>query len=226
MGNETSNQERVEFWNEVWEEADPSNAGHDAILGSVASELAPGRALEIGSGMGGNAAWLAGQGWQVTAIDISNVAIHKCRRLAEARGLNIEYVVADVLTYRPDVRFDLITAFYMQLPPGDRRRMLSNLADALAPGGRLLFVSHDKSSPPSGWDDDALESLTTPAEVVADLPGLNIERADVIEDAGAHMSDMPDPDEDRAHESHEHDEDGEAHSHGGSAVVVAVKPVD
>ena len=231
MGSETTDAERaerIEFWDEVWEDADASRAGHDGVLESVASGLAPGRALEIGCGMGGNAAWLAGQGWQVTGIDFSEVAIGKCREMAAMRGLDVEFLVEDAFTYRPDAPCQLVTAFYMQFPPDDRRRMLANMAGALAPGGTLLFVSHDKSSPPSGWDDEALESLTTPEEIVADLAGFRIERAEVIEDAGAHMSDMPEPDEEGHGDGRTRGDDGagEHHSHGGSAVVVAVKAGD
>ena len=230
MGSVESGADSAEFWNEVWDTADPSEASHDGLLESIASGLAPGRALDIGCGASGNAIWLAERGWQVAGLDFSEVAVEKGRKMAASRGLDVEFIVADASTYRPDTLCRLITSFYIQLPPAQRRQMLSNAANALAPGGRLVFVSHDKSSPPSGWDTDELDTLTTPDEVAAELPDLVIERAEVIEVTGAHMTHMPTPDKEHAHKGHEHhppehSEAAKLDSHGGSTVVVARKPI-
>ena len=216
----------IESWNEIWEKADYAAAVHDAVLEDIAGRLEPGRALEIGCGVGANALWLAERGWKATAVDYSDVAIRKASELAAARGLDAEFLVDDATTFRPEGRFDLITSFYIQLPPEHRARMLANSAASLAPGGTLLFVGHDKSAPPPGWSDDDLESLATPDEVVAELPGLEVLQASLIEDDGAHMSHMPDPDEEEGHENdepHEADEH-EGHSHGASTLVVARRP--
>ena len=217
----------VEFWNEIWSTMDHAFADHDRALVDHVDDLKPGRALDLGCGPGGNAIWLAERGWQVTAVDFSEVVIDKARKRVADSGIEVEFVVSDVTTYRLDGRYDLITSFYIQLWPDQRARMLSNAAEVLAPGGRLLFVSHDKSRPLAGWSDEDLASLTTPAEVVAELPGLDIKRAAVVEEDGAHMSHMPDPHEDGGHEhvhgSHEHTEDAE-HSHGATTIVVAVRP--
>ena len=220
----------VEFWNEIWSTMDHTFADHDQALVDHVEDLRPGRTLDLGCGSGGNAVWLAEHGWQVTAVDFSEVAIAKAKARAAERGVEVEFVASDVTTYRPNRLYDLITTFYIQLWPDQRARMLSMAVESLALGGKLLFVSHDKSAPPSGWSQEDLESLTTPDEVVAELPSLRIERAEVVEEAGTHMDDMPDPDEgdDHHHESHEHDHvdrsEGEYHSHGASTVVVAVKP--
>ena len=218
----------VEFWNEIWSTMDHTFADHDQALADFATELKPGRTLDLGCGSGGNALWLAERGWRVTGVDFSDAAIEKGKTRAAERGVEVEFVVSDVATYRPDGQYDLVTSFYIQLWPDQRARMLAAAAEALAPGGRLLFVSHDKSSPPSGWSQEDLASLTTPDEVVAELPGLRIELAEVVVgESGAHMSQMPDPDEDDGHEHHhpphEPAEDAE-HSHGATTVVVAVRP--
>ena len=216
----------IESWNEIWEKADYAAAVHDAVLEDIAGRLEPGRALEIGCGVGANALWLAERGWKATAVDYSDVAVRKASDLAAARGLDVEFLVDDATTFRPEGRFDLITSFYIQLPPEHRARMLSNAAASLAPGGTLLFVGHDKSAPPSGWDDEDLESLTTPEEVAAELPGLQIVQVSLIEDDGAHMSHMPDPDEEEGHENGDSHEvaEHEGHSHGASTLVVAKRP--
>ena len=221
MGTDT-----VEFWNETWSTMDHTFADYDRALVDHIDSLKPGRALDLGCGSGGNAVWLAARGWQMTAVDFSEVAIEKAKARAADRGVGVEYVVSDVTTYHPEGLFDLITSFYIQLWPDQRARMLSAAAEALAPGGRLLFVSHDKSRAPAGWSDEDLASLTTPEEVVAELPGLKIERAEVVEEDGAHMEHMPDSNEEEGHEhlhgSHEHKEDAE-HSHGATTIVVAVR---
>ncbi len=219
----------VEFWNEIWSTMDHAFADHDRALVDHVDDLKPGRALDLGCGSGGNAIWLAERGWQVTAVDFSEVVIDKARKRVADSGIEVEFVVSDVTTYRLDGRYDLITSFYIQLWPDQRARMLSNAAEVLAPGGRLLFVSHDKSRPLAGWSDEDLASLTTPEEVVAELSGLRIERADVVKESGAHMDDMPDRDESHGHEPHRHSgeytEHGEGQSHGATTIVVAVRPV-
>ena len=231
MDNRESAADTAEFWDEVWDSADFSEDGYDDLLESVALGLAPGRALDIGCGAGGNVVWLAKRGWQATGVDFSEVAVRKAGELADSLGLDAEFIAADASTYQPESQFQLIISFYIQLPPYQRARMLSNAADSLAPGGKLVFVSHDISAPPTGWSADELDSLTTPDEIVAELPGLQIERAEVVDEVGAHMTDMPNWSEDHERERHEfppseHSEDEGHHSHGGSTVVVAMKPLD
>ena len=201
-----------EFWNEIWADIEDCGSGSDQILINQVEGLTPGRALDVGGGTGGNAVWLARQGWQVTALDFSAVAIEKGKRLAAEQGVNVEFVVADASTHRPERKYDLITCFYIQLFPQQRAYMLATMSEALEPGGTFLFVSHDKSAPPSGWSEEDLMSLTTPEEIVAELPKLQIERAFVLDHRaeGSHAShedhgDGREPHEDRdSHGSNKH----------------------
>ena len=214
----------VEFWNEIWETMEDTFADYDEALVDAVEGLTPGRALDMGCGAGGNAMWLAARGWRVTAVDFSEVAIQKARQRAAERGVEVNFVVADAAAFQPQGEYDLITTFYIQILPQQRAQMLSNISKALAPGGRLLFVSHDKSAPPSGWSEEDKESLTAPEEVVAELPMLHIEQAQTVEESGAHMEHMPQPEEERAsQEAHEPTEDT-YHSHSATTVVVAVRP--
>lgn len=219
----------VEFWDETWGTMEHTFADHDALLAEHTRELKPGRALDLGCGSGGNAVWLAERGWQVTAVDFSAVAIEKAKLRAADRGLEAEFIVSDATAFRPNGLYDLITSFYIQLWPEQRARMLSGAVEALAPGGRLLFVSHDQSSPPSGWSQEDLESLTTPNEVAAELPGLRIERAEVVEEFGAHAENMPPSELLEEHNSHEHHqhphEEAEYDSrfHEATTLVLGVK---
>ena len=178
----------------------------DEVLVSEIESLSAGRALEIACGAGGNAVWLAQQGWCVTAVDFSKTAIERARKLAEERGVNVDFVVADATTFQPAAKYGLIVSFYIQLFPEQRSKMLANAVDALAPGGTLLFVSHDRSGPPPDWEEEFLATLTTPEEIVAELPGLEIIKAIVFD----HGADGP-------HATHFRDTD--EHHHGNEAAV-------
>jgi SAM-dependent methyltransferase len=155
------------------------------FLVAETSGLAPGRALDLACGEGRNAVWLAEQGWQVTGVDFSPVALAKAEELAQARGVDVEFVRSDLAAWEPGRGgHDLVVVLYLQLPAAQRRPVLRNAAAALAPGGILLVVAHDSSNPEHGWggpQDPAV--LYSPADVVADLEpaGLEIERADVVE---------------------------------------------
>lgn len=207
------------FWNQIWADTEDCGSGSDEILVDQVEHLTPGSALDIGCGTGGNAIWLAAHGWRVTAVDHSKVAIEKAKRLAIERGVDVDFIVADGSTFQPQGRYDLITCFYIQMFPEQRASMLKQVSESLAHGGTFLFVSHDKSRPPSGWSAEDLPSLTTPEEVVLELPTLKTERAFVLNHAGggAHASPTHD---DGDQERPEHIE-----SEGSSSTIVrAIRP--
>lgn len=109
------------------------------------SDLPPGRALDAGSGEGGDALWLAERGWQVTGVDFSTVALERAEAHATTRGLDdrIEWVHADLGRWTPPAgSFDLVTAHYLHATWADRGEMFRRLAAAVAPGGTLLVVGH------------------------------------------------------------------------------------
>lgn len=140
----------------------------------------PGRALDLAAGEGRNALWLAEQGWQVLALDFSRVAIDRGNRLAAERGVQVSWVVADVLSASlPDVSFDGVLVAYLHLPGPRRAAVLARAAAALAPGGTLLVVGHDRSNLTGGVGGPQDPNLLyTPDEIVNELPGLDIRRAE------------------------------------------------
>nr|WP_199734666.1 class I SAM-dependent methyltransferase [Frigoribacterium sp. PhB160] len=125
------------------------------VLVTEAEALTPGRALDIGSGEGGDAIWLAGLGWQVVGTDISSNALAKSARQAESvdaeLAARIDWQQHDLVEWAPEARsFDLVTSQFMHLPDPVRTALFRSLAAAVAPGGTLLVVGHDLSDLDSG----------------------------------------------------------------------------
>jgi SAM-dependent methyltransferase len=146
------------------------------------ADLPAGRALDLAAGEGRNAIWLAGRGWRVTAVDFSAVAIDKGRRLAAAQGVEVEWVVADVLAYEPaPAGFDAVLIAYLHLPPAHTERVFAAAARAVAPGGILFVVGHDVSNITEGVGGPQYPDLLyTPESVAAHLDGFDIVRAERV----------------------------------------------
>jgi SAM-dependent methyltransferase len=144
--------------------------------------LTPGRALDLGTGEGRNAVWLAERGWDTTAVDFSATGVEKARALAEARGCSVTWIVDDLLTFQPAPRaFDLIALVYIHLPALQRRHVLTAAVRGLAPAGRLVVVGHDRSNLVAGVGGPQDPSiLFTPEEIVRDLDGLDVVRSQKV----------------------------------------------
>ncbi len=158
------------------------SARPNRCLQAEVEHLPPGRALDVACGEGRNAVWLAERGWKVTGVDFSDVALAKGRQLAGERGVSVAWVCADVRQFvAPAAAFDLVAVLYLHLPARERREALARAAEALAPGGVLLVLGHDASNPAEGYggpQDPAI--LFTPDDVVSELPGLAIQRAERV----------------------------------------------
>jgi SAM-dependent methyltransferase len=160
------------------------SAGPNMFVEQHCRGLSPGTSIDLAAGEGRNAIWLAEQGWDSTAVDYSSIAIDKARQIAERRGVSITTAVADLTTYEPTPDgYDLVVIAYLQLVDGELAPILRRAAGAVAPGGKLVLVSHDLSNLDSGYggpQDPAV--LTTPDQVVAAVGAeLTIELAEVAE---------------------------------------------
>lgn len=142
----------VEFTQEYWDDRYRS-AGRlwsgrpNAQLVEQTAGLPPGDALDAGCGEGGDAVWLADQGWTVTAVDVSAVALERAAAQAAAEGPatagRITWQREDLLTWDPGPgRFDLVTAQFIHLPQGYLESLHRRLAAAVRPGGTFLVVGH------------------------------------------------------------------------------------
>lgn len=178
--------ERRQLWNERHRGGDFEATGPHPVLVEAVAALRPGRALEIACGSGTNAVWLATRGWLVTAVDWSSVGLANGVASARAADVDVEWVEADLLDWTPPAHaFDLVLIVYLHLPLDERRRVYERAADAVATGGRLLVIGHDRLNAEEGEGgppDPAV--LFTADEIAAGLterdPGLEVERAEVV----------------------------------------------
>ncbi len=136
-----------DYWESHWQQARGRVDGHDSVphphLATETVGLVPGTALDAGCGEGAEAVWLAAQGWQVTAADISSEVLARAReRATESAGFDrVEWVEADLSVWEPDRRFDLVTTHYAH-PAMPQLAFYERLSDWVAPGGTLLIVGH------------------------------------------------------------------------------------
>lgn len=117
----------------------------NSTTADVVATLAVGDALELGCGEGGDAIWMAEQGWRVTAVDISTTAVRRGAQAAASRGVSdrIGWVAHDLSTWSTEAMFDLVTAtFFHSRTEFPRTEILRRAAGRLRGGGHLLIVSH------------------------------------------------------------------------------------
>lgn len=156
--------------------------GPNRFLTAEVSALPPGRAIDLGTGEGRNAIWLAERGWQVTAVDFSAAGLARAARLATERGVNVDWVQADLLGYQPTPGgYDLVLIAYIQLSAADLAGVFRAAATAVAPGGTLVVIGHDRDNITRGYGGPQdPDRLYTPAAVTAELGGLVIRRAEQV----------------------------------------------
>lgn len=164
----------------VW--SDKANLFVEAEL----SDAPPGKALVLAAGEGRNAIWLARRGWTVHAVDFSDVAIEKAKKLAAAHPLEgtITFEAADLRGYPFEKEaFDLVTLVYLQIPQSELVPILKGAARSVAPGGELLVIAHDTDNLTHGHGGpQSPKVLYNAQQVVAALDGeLSILKAQRVE---------------------------------------------
>jgi SAM-dependent methyltransferase len=172
----TTEQDPAAFWEDLYGEKDQRWSGRvNASLADVVRTLAPGRAVDLGSGEGGDAIWLAQQGWTVTGVDISPTAVRRAQQAATAAGLDdarVRFVTADLSTDPGAVGagYDLVTACFFHSPVAlDRTAILRRAADLLGAGGHLLLVTHAAAPPWADPEQIAHHTFLSPADEVDEL---------------------------------------------------------
>ncbi len=168
-------------WDHRYEGDQMWSGNPNGTLVNEISDLTPGRALDVGAGEGGDALWLAEQGWSVTASDITQRALDRVNAEAERRGLPVECHHADdnALDAFETAAFDLVSAQYASIPRTPDGHGVHNLLNAVAPGGTLLIVSHD------------LEPMRAPIDTLAHSRPFDPDAYLRIDDFAAALADSP-----------------------------------
>ncbi len=172
-------------WDERHSAGDFEGAGPNPTLVAGVAGFEPGSVLELAAGSGTNAVWLAQQGWRVTAVDWSPVGLANGRAKADQAGVEVEWLERDLFSWSAPARsFDLVVIVYLHLPPDERRRVYAHAAAAVAPGGRMLVIGHDRLHGAEGQGGPDPARLFTADEMARDLraadPDLVVERAEVL----------------------------------------------
>ena len=192
-----------DYWEQHWHErpdpvpasatdAAPSSTANPHLARELAG-LRPGTALDAGCGSGAEAVWLAHQGWTVTGADISASALAQAAARAEAASVAVTWVEADLTTWEPPERFDLVTTNYAH-PTTPQLDFYARIGTWVAPGGTLLIVGHLHGSTTTANGHHPPEETTVTAAAISrvlDTDGWRIESAAELDrtvDAAGHGS--------------------------------------
>jgi 2-polyprenyl-3-methyl-5-hydroxy-6-metoxy-1,4-benzoquinol methylase len=150
------------------------------VLVTETVALPAGRALDVGCGEGADSIWLAGRGWQVTAVDFSGVALERAAARSRRAGADetesaeiaarIGWEQHDLTRWTPPATaFDLVSAQFMHLPSTERKVLFAALAGAVSPGGTLLIVGHDIAASHDSSHTPSADLFFTAEETAASL---------------------------------------------------------
>jgi SAM-dependent methyltransferase len=148
-----------------------------------AGGLHPGKALDLGCGEGADAIWLEQQGWTVTAVDVSAVALERAadhektaldRESVHAAGegaipSRIHWEQCDVEEWQPTGKYDLVSSQFLHSPHLAWQGPLRAAAAAVKPGGTLLIVGHHPDRLPPWGTHTMPEMFYTPAQLMEEL---------------------------------------------------------
>ena len=129
-------------WDARYAERQQWSGEPNALVAELLADVPAGTAVDRAAGVGRHALWLAGRGWQVTAVDFSATGLDRGRGRPGAE--RVEWVTADVLAWPgPAEPVDLVLVAYLHLPPPQLEDLLGRAVGWLRPGGRLLVLGHD-----------------------------------------------------------------------------------
>lgn len=191
------------FDHEAFWSARYRGVGDDYLFGTAPNKFLAAQAENFGAGMsvlsvadgeGRNAVWLAEQGCQVTATEISPVALEKAAKLARGRNVTVDLVQADILNWEwPREEFDAVVGIFIQFAtPAERPRQLAGMKQAVKSGGLLFLQGYTpKQLEYRTGGPSAVESLYTAEmlrEFFADWEIVSLhEHEDTIEEGSAHI---------------------------------------
>lgn len=144
------------------------------FLKSYVNALPQGNILCLAEGEGRNAVFLALQGYQVTAIDFSQVGLDKAKKLADVNNVNITTICADLETYDlGEQQWDGIVSISCHFPSDIRQALYKKVMNALKPSGIFLIESYtpDQLKYKTGGPPEA-DMMTYKETLLEELPDL------------------------------------------------------
>lgn len=166
-----------ELWNDRYrQKGSVWGAEPNQFVVAYLSDLEPCRVLDLGTGQGRNAIWLARQGHQVTAVDISDVAVAQATEIAADAGVEVDFIAADLERWQPEPgSYDLVLLSYIQAAEPARKLIHSKVGTALAPGGMVFIVAHHIDNLEHGVGGPPLPDRLYDEKMIAgDFPGFEI----------------------------------------------------
>ncbi len=151
----------------------------NGFLASVADRIPRGKVLCLAEGEGRNAVYLAGLGYDVTAVDTSIVGLAKAEALARDQGVIIETVLADLEDYSIEPgAWQGIVSIYCHLPPVVRAALHDRCLRGLAPEGVFVLEGFTPRQLELGTGGPKARELLMELEIIRqELPGLRLEIA-------------------------------------------------
>lgn len=162
--------DHANFWNTRY-----ADVGEDYLFGIAPAKFVAAHAglfatgntaLSVADGEGRNSVWLAQQGLQVTALEVSPVALRKARQLARANQVAVEFIEADALSFDwPQASYDHVVGVFIQFATAaERDGLFHGMKQAVRPGGLLLLHGYTpKQLEYRTGGPSALENLYTTA---------------------------------------------------------------
>ena len=166
------------FWENRYQETGTVWSGRvNATTADVVRGLQPGRAVDLGCGEGGDAIWLAQQGWNVTGVDISPTAITRARTAAATAGPlpgTVRFDAVDLESWSDGEDdgdgYDLVSASFFHSPVAlTRTSILRAAASRTVTDGHLLIVTHAAAPPWAPPETHRKHTFLTPDEEIAEL---------------------------------------------------------
>lgn len=175
--------DNAEVWDAMYSSRPKVWSGQpNAQLIAEASGLAPGSALDLGCGEGADAIWLAQNGWSVTGVDVSAVALERAAAHAADAGCLIEWIRQDLVDWIPDQEYDLVSAQFLHSDVMAWQDALQPAVSAVRPGGTLLIVGHHPNGLPPGGRHHSPDKFFTAEQAAYELgigsPGWKVETMD------------------------------------------------
>jgi SAM-dependent methyltransferase len=163
-----------EMWNTTLRKQVGFRTTVNRFLAEWAKGKKPGTALDLLSGQGRNAVWLATQGWKVTAVDISDAGLEITAKAALAAKTRVTTVLADIDTWDLGKdRWDLVTLIYA----GSNHALIERIKPSIKKGGWFVAEFFGKDAT-AGTGIGGF----SPGELAALFPGWKIEKDEVVED--------------------------------------------